>query len=801
MAGNDNILQAPAQGFGQEVTFTARPDARNTPNLDGLSRLGQTRGGVQGVPVAGHQQRMTSIEAPPPSPTFALLSKVAEAHLQQKVKEERAKAFVTGMQRAAGGEAIKDIAEGQPWYARIFGESDVVEGARTYTAHAKAAEAAAAIEDSMSEVRKLGPAESNAYFSQLVAKHMTGDAATDASLMQGFARTLPATMRRQAKEHYAWKQEEASKAESSALLSAAELLQKRATSDKQTDDEYATQAVQLIANMRPAVGRDIDSWTKARTNDLLALAQGGKFHAVNAIRQAGMLNLLPPEARTKVETALDTAENRTIATKSFEYADEIGRIAGQAEVFSTDLSPERTRQQLGELNARFRKETGIDRDLISLDKGSGIVKDAHVTILREGERRIRQAEEDARKAAAEGDKERAKLVKMQGALSAISLGHAGAAQRVGDGMSSIVDEQFLNVYRTLSQQPNGLQQQATLLWQNYTGNGTGDGYINKDIKDTFERRVEVSIGAQMPADFLKLHDEYAALKARHPALADAYFGKHADRMAVFDSLLQPGAVGSRNEAMAFVTAFGSQEPPRFKPLGDKERKAARSAIGSQHDSSDWKFWKQQREPLREDQLDAATNDLDNLVAKYRSLPGVSLEQATQRAFAEQKRLNGADMVGGYYIRGQRGQQPLSTILSAMRPGDSAVGTGPDAPDVWDSAVRGYIEQRAVRLGLDTSEPVSVLRNPDQMLTLPDGKTQYPVAWLTVIYRKDGVDVPVNISSDDIKNFAREADNTRRNPPDKSIGPALTNRIDKDRPSIYSSPEEWAAYRKRHQAKK
>lgn len=757
---SDNTLRAPAQGFGQEVTFSTQPDVRRTPQLDGTSNLGLSRGGIQGSPVAGQQQGMTQVEAAPANPTIALLGKIADAYLQKKLKEEKAHAFVTGMQRAAGGEAVKDIAEGQPWYTRIFGESDVVEGARTYTAHAKASEAAAAIEDNMAEVRKMEPAESNAYFSQLVAKHMTGDDVTDASLMQGFARTLPATMRRQAKEHYAWRQEEASKAESAALLSAADLLQKRATSDKQTDGEYATQAVQFIAGMRPAQGRDVHSWTKARTNDLLSLAQAGKFHAVNAIRQAGMLDMLPPEDRTKVESALDTSENRTIANKSFEYADDIGRIAGQAKVFSTDLSPDGTSKEMRALNERFRKETGIDRDLISLDKGTGIIKDVHESLLREGERRIRQSETAAAKATKEGDKELAKVVKQQGALGAISLGQAGAAKRSGDGMSSIVDEQFLGEYRRRATMPDAANQQATLLWQNYNGNGTGDGYVSKDIKDTFERRTQVVIGAQMPADFLKLHDEYAALKAQHPALADAYFGKYAPRMAVFDSLLQPGVVGSRNEAQAFVAAFGSQEPPRFKPLstakGNNERKAVSNLLAEQHDAPDWKFWKQQRVPLRPDQLDAATNDLDNIVAKYRSLPGVSLDQATQRAFAEQRREAGADMVGGFYIRGQRGQQPLTDVLSTMRPGDSAVGTGPDAPDVWDKAVGGLIKTRAEKLGLSTSEPVTVLRNADTSLTSADGKRQSTVAWLTVIYHKDGVDVPVNISSEDIKRFARPA---------------------------------------------
>lgn len=745
MAGNDNILQAPAEGFGQQVTFATRPG--ETPYLDGMGREGQSRSGVVGSPglgsgVGGAHIGAAGIEAPPPNVTMALIQRVGGQYMQQRIKEEKAAAFITGMQRAAGGEAIKDIVEGEPWYANIFGESDVVEGARTYTAQAKAAEAAGAIEDAMPEVRKMDPAQANAYFTQLVAKSMTGDDVTDASLMQGFARMLPGTMRRQAKEHYAWRQEEASIAESNALLSAADLLQKRAAAGVQTDDEYATQAVQFIAGMRPAQGRDVESWTKARTKDLIELAQAGKFHAVAAIKHAGLLDLLNPDQRTRVESALDTAENKTIANKSFEYAGEIGVIAGQAKVFSTDLSAESSLDKLKALNDRFRKETGIDRDLITLTQGSRVAEDATATILREGERRIRVAEEDAKEKAKAGDKEAADLTLKLGAVQAIGLGQAGPASRA-KGMSSVVDEQFNSAFKALA--PKGPDAQAQMLMQNYTGNGTGDGYVSKDVKEMFERRAAVAVGAQMPADLLKLHEEYAALKRQSPALADAYFGNMADRMWNFDAMLTDGPPGSRNESQAYAASFGT-EPPRRKPLSDKERVSVGETLAAQHDSPAWKFWKQQREPLREDQLDYAATDIGDAVSRFRSLPNVTVEQATQRAYLQRQRDAGADMVGGFYIRGAAGQQPLTNILRTHRPGDSAKGTGEDAPGVWDKALKGKVSQLAEKYGVSAGDPITIVRNPDKG----------GVAWLDVYFTaSDGRQLPVRLSSDDIKNYARD----------------------------------------------
>jgi hypothetical protein len=737
----DNTLGAPTEGLGQTVTFGVKADSR-VPTLDAPSR-GTSRGGVHGSPVTGGVQQAPHLVEQPRDPTFGLLMKMAGAALKPHIEKARTEAFVTGMQRAASGEAVKDIAEGEPWYASVFGDSDVVEGARAYSAQATAAAAAGAIEDSMADVRKLTPEQATGYYNELVSKHLTGDAATDQAVLQGFARTLPATMRRQAKEHYAYRQEEASKAESAAFLSASDLLQKRAATtgpQMQTDEEYAAEAVKLIAGMRPPVGRDIESWTKARTNDILSLAQAGKFHAVTAVRNSGMFGMLPPEARTKIESALDQAENRTITSKLFEYAPELARVAAEAEVFSTDLDPERTTAELRSLNERFKKETGIDRDLLSLDKSSGIIKDARVTILREGERRIREAETEAAKATDAAGK---KAIEEGGALQAIALGQAGpAARSLPDG---VVHGMFRKSW-VAAGAAGGPGAQAQMMFLNFTGAGTGDGYVNPQVKDAYERRVELSIGATMPAEFLNLHAEYRALKAQHPALADAYFGKHADRMARFDELLTDGKPGERGEELAFAQAL-SQEAPRKRQLSDKQRGQMTKTLESQHDAADWKILSQQREPLRGDQSTQAVAGIENFIEGVMTRPGVSSEEGVRLALERAKRERGDDLLGGFYVRGPGpGAQPLSNMLKTFRPGDPAKGTGDDALDVWDKAFKGVVQHRMRTAGADIDSPVTISRAPDRNGT----------AWMTLSFvGPNGRYVHQRLSSNDIKNFARD----------------------------------------------
>jgi hypothetical protein len=751
---NDNILGAPAEGFGQNITFAFSPQQGSIPSLDSGSTT-PLRGGVYGSPTTGTVAPLRPVEQGQKDPTLDVLMKLADSVLEPQIKRARADAFVTGMQKAASGEAIKDIADGQPWYTKIFGDSDVVEGARQYTAQAKAADVAGAVEDSMHEVRKLEPDAAHAYYTDLISKQLTGDAATDVAVMQSFSKTLPATMRRQAKEHYTWRQEEASKAESQALMSAADLLQKRAANSPdgiQTNDEYAQQAVQFIAGMRPALGRDVKSWTDSRMDDLMNLAQQGKFHAVNAIKAAGFMDALKPDQRMQVEKAIEASENHVISKKSFEYAPEIGRIAGEAQVYHDDLSAKNTFDQLQALNDKFRKQTGIDRDLITLDKGEGVIKDVHSTLLHEGERRVRVAEEAAKEAAKANDKAHAEQIKREGAVNALSLGNAGGAARVlGE---SVVREEMFKQYQQLGAS-QGQPGQSQMLWNNYAMSG----YVHPDIKKMLETRSSVAVGAAMPNDFLQLHSMWQQLNAQNPALADAYFGKYADRMATFDTYLTPGNPGSRGEANAFQATFGPADLPRPVKLDHKARQEFQDTMTTQHSPAWWNLMGQHHIALRDDQATQAMNALEPTFEKFRMLPGLGTDSVVRRALASSERQTGSEMLGGFFLRGNAGQQSLSSILKTFHPGDSANGTGEDYQDYWDKKFQGAIETHAP-YGTNVKDPVVIQRAPDTFIE-HDGK-KFPVANLEVYYTgADGRQVPVRFTSQDIKAADKKAGDTAR----------------------------------------
>ena len=118
---NDNTLGAPTEGLGQTVTFGFKN--QGAQQSQGVQR-GRVRAGVQGSAATGISLAQGSkIEA---NPAVDMLMRVGAGLIDNKIKEARTNAYVSGMQRAMNGEAVEDIAAKQPAWSRVFGDSDAV---------------------------------------------------------------------------------------------------------------------------------------------------------------------------------------------------------------------------------------------------------------------------------------------------------------------------------------------------------------------------------------------------------------------------------------------------------------------------------------------------------------------------------------------------------------------------------------------------------------------------------------------------------------------------------------------------
>jgi hypothetical protein len=128
---SDNSLGAPTEGLGQNVTF-AYNTGRGPGQLE-IGDPGRIRAGVIGGDTVGAgATRAQGVQDRNANATLDVLMKVGESIMAPMLKQKKTEAYVAGMQRAMQGEAVTEIATEQPWYSKIFGDSDVVEGARAY---------------------------------------------------------------------------------------------------------------------------------------------------------------------------------------------------------------------------------------------------------------------------------------------------------------------------------------------------------------------------------------------------------------------------------------------------------------------------------------------------------------------------------------------------------------------------------------------------------------------------------------------------------------------------------------------
>lgn len=383
-AANANDLGAPAEGFGQNVTFAYQPG--QVPNAVDLGRATPVVAGTDGAQNVGMQDHTIVAAKLPEDRSYQMLMNIGEEIMGPKVKEARNAAFVKGMQKAAQGEAVTSIVEDQPWYSKIFGDSDVVAGARAYTGHAKAAEAAGVLEDQMPALRAMDPAQAQQVFAKTISAAQTGDAVTDTQIMQTLTAQMPALFRRQAKEHYAYKQDQASAAEAKSMMAGAKALQAAAqgtvaeVSGEDRDgnavyypgvtkpEEFAAQSDAYVKSIIPAQGRDLENWQKSTARTMQTMARGGMFHALNAIEAKGGFDALTDEQRQKVMDTRDSEEKQQRSLNEGPYLRQIAAVQAGIRYSDQPSTVAGYVKQMQDINSAYSARTGSKLGLFPPEK-------------------------------------------------------------------------------------------------------------------------------------------------------------------------------------------------------------------------------------------------------------------------------------------------------------------------------------------------------------------------------------------------------------------------------------------------
>lgn len=694
----DNTLGAPTEGLGQSVTFAPQA-GEGVPQLQ-LSGQGAIQTGISGGTVGVGGTQAQGIQQEGPSPMVGALLNLGGTILAKKQARKNNEAFLAGMQRAAAGEAVADIAREQPWYAGLFGDGDAAEGARWYASHTVANNVASEFDSLMPELRKLPPDAARVKMQSLIESRMTGDTVADTAIVQQLTQVVTPSFKRQAKEHIAFLNEEGVKALTASMFQGAQRLQdfaKGAAVGTYSPDDMK-QAVQAFVEAQVNPGLPEHLYAKTKTDGLEYLATTGKFHAFDALDKAGFVDSLPQDMQESLRNKINTAQNRTKAQFSLTVAKDLARIGVFAAATPPGAKPEDVLPMVDAVDAKLYAEHGI-RNYFSGEERAALLKGGAVSVIhareREAERRYQaelRAAEKAERAGEEGAKQAAKMEFLRQAVVTGNVAHAMTVTGVGqDQLSNLVLTELNTTYRDKP------AERIAYLTQ-VAASGVAPTAVAKEYEGRIGRMVEDSSQGIMPDRFYSMFKEYDELARVSTQAADMVFGSYAPRM---ERMRQDVKIMSPQEAyMGFLR--GDAKRSR---LDTKDFKKA-VEVASVTLQPTWMGFSHE---MNRASQHFVMSEIEDKAARLVS-SGMDVETATKRAIKATPEI---ETLGGHAWRNKPGQIPLVQYLTST--------TGPNGKGhvVTDNVADVFKEALDEKLYGDRgvlankSDYVRVLRLPDR----------------------------------------------------------------------------------------
>lgn len=329
--------------------------------------------------------------------TYAAIAKLGSELLAPLVQAESQRQFMSGVQKAMTGTALKEIVDEQPAFTRIFGPSSATIGAQTYAVGRSIAEFAAEAEAQMPRFAEQGPQALNNFISGKLKSLMTGDPVTDAAIAKDVISQTAPLYKRQAREQYILTQKTANANQRADWLGRVELAD-RALGDATATPEDREGIVANLVSSFVKFGDQTDaSHGENMVQVLQAAAAKGNFHAINALEQQGLLAALPVEQQDNVQRALRQGAARRLGLASKDYAEETAVLLQRS-----DLTPKELAAKLDDLNERASKATGVGLQygqIIPFDRYDtaigGLLRDQAATSRRAASAAASAAEKEA----------------------------------------------------------------------------------------------------------------------------------------------------------------------------------------------------------------------------------------------------------------------------------------------------------------------------------------------------------------------------------------------------------------------
>lgn len=593
------------------------------------------------------------------------------APVAQKMQE---KAFLTGMQRAASGEALTGIINDQPWYSKIFGTTPVVEGARAYTAQAVGAEWASATEAKMPELRKQSPEAVTDYIRESFAGYATGDADTDDLIRRTITEQAPILIKQHTRENFKYLQEQAKESRVRSYVSSFnrvnDMLQ--ATPGMYTADEIEDIEMDAVVNLMPTEGEDLDSWKEDLTVMVSSLASEGKFHAIRSIEKHGVLAHMKTADKVLLTAQIKQAESV--------WAVENGKAPIQQEYLEVmhnakmgRVTPAEAYSWMVNQNTDYELRTGSKVQLFDLGEQNQVLsstQSARAAWLAEQQKAAGKAAEDAvltaytKKRLTEDDADQ---------VAAAS----GGTIKQQDARA--VARQEFNAM-SMGDKVNRLKTWAL-----------GGTTLQPDIKYDLNVKINSANSERVSENFIDVATLYQSLATGTGGPAAVAYTFDAEQAVLLDSFVKFGGLSGepRDMVKAFEFAKNQQELAGIKSLTPVEAKEVDAFVTDRMSTAGWMFGLFGRDKPNA----AASHMARQLVAdeyskiKHTITGEAAYEQALQAAKSRM------EQVGQYaYRRSLHGDQGNLTALMSAQAGGTISLTDEDAQDAMNDYIKEKFEE-------------------------------------------------------------------------------------------------------------
>lgn len=507
-------------------------------------------GGYRGIDIQGVAVR-TGNASPAGGNDFGgqfgeYLDNLMKPYAERKARER----FIQGMTDQMYAEAGHEIRAGNGIFTKIFGPSAYEEGAIFYEGRAKAAQAQAEWQSREDELKTLSPNEVAQQWAGLLDKTKTGDPFTDDTIEKSMLEASGPMLQSVAKARYTWQQQTTVKNQQVAWDSGASAYQAQAASfastaspNEEQVNGYNLATTQFLQGMAQPAGQDDESYIKSLTNSFNSMVTKGNGHAASALMASGILNILKPEDRARLDSKYESAGHKALneAAADPAVADAIDTLNGQ--IAFGQLTGKGITEAMSKVNEQLKRKTGFNVDYFDAsdqETASKGVWAARKSALERAESRQWQIEDEQTRQAFELQKQR-----QQAQVEASAADAAWQSKNPGSAMVAGVVKN------------DTMQARAYKGYQDKDWDGLDrafkSGVVGSQVKQQIQSTVGAAIYSGYSQEFEGLHQNFTGMMATDPAVAKEYFGPTLfPAMLHYNKLQQQGAT----PAVAFAMAFG-----------------------------------------------------------------------------------------------------------------------------------------------------------------------------------------------------------------------------------------------------